>query len=117
MTDLRNRVTLIGHAGKDPEFREFGKDSRLATFSLATNETYKNAKGERVTETQWHNIAVWGKTADFAKQYIKKGSYLVVDGKIVNRSYETKEGEKRYITEIVANQLSFLSTKNQESAA
>ncbi len=111
MSDLKNRVSLIGHVGADPEVKSFDANGKLAKFSLATNESYKNAKGERITETQWHNVVAWNGLAGLIENYVKKGSYLVLEGKLVNRSYEDKEGKKRYITEIVANDLNFLGAK------
>lgn len=81
----------------------------MAKFSLATNESYKNAKGEKVTDTQWHNVVAWGKTAEIAENYLKKGNEVAIEGKLVNRSYETKEGDKRYITEIKCSELLMLS--------
>lgn len=111
MSDLKNRVTLIGNVGAAPEVKTFDANGKLAKFSLATNETYKNGNGERVTETQWHNIVAWNGLAGMIEKYVKKGSYLVLEGKIVNRSYEDKEGKKRYLTEVVANELNFLGPK------
>lgn len=111
MSDLKNRVSLIGHVGGDPEVKAFDSNGKLAKFSLATNESYKNGKGERVTETQWHNVVAWNGLAGFIEKFVKKGSYLVLEGKIVNRSYEDKDGKKRYLTEIVANDLNFLGPK------
>lgn len=111
MSDLKNRVSLIGNVGADPEIKSFNGNGKLAKFSLATNESYKNSKGERVTETQWHNIVAWNGLAGFIEKYVKKGSYVVLEGKLVNRSYEDKEGKKRYLTEVVTNELNFLGTK------
>ena len=82
--------------------------SKLAKFSLATNETYKNTEGEKVTDTQWHNIVAWGKIAEIAENYLSKGKEIMVEGKLMSRSYETKEGEKRYITEVKCNELLML---------
>ena len=80
----------------------------MAKFAIATNETYKNAKGEKVTDTQWHNVVAWGKTAEIVENYLNKGKEVAVEGKLTTRSYETKEGEKRYITEIRCNELLML---------
>ena len=80
----------------------------MAAFSLATNETYYNNKGEKVTDTQWHNIVAWGKIAEIAENYLSKGNEIMVEGKLMSRSYETKEGEKRYITEVKCNELLML---------
>lgn len=109
MNTLRNKVQLIGNLGKDPEVINLEGGSKLAKFSLATNESYKNAKGEKVTDTQWHNVVAWGKTAEIAENYLKKGNEVAIEGKLVNRSYETKEGDKRYITEIKCSELLMLS--------
>jgi single-strand DNA-binding protein len=83
----------------------------LAKFSIATNESYKNAKGEKVTDTQWHNVVAWDKTAKIVESYLTKGKEVAVEGKLTSRSYETKEGEKRYITEIVCSELMMLGSK------
>jgi len=110
MKSLRNSVKLIGHVGKDPEVKTFG-DRTKAAFSIATTDNYKNAKGEKVADTQWHNLVVWGKLADIAGKYVKKGSEVAVEGKLVHRVYETDKGEKRYITEINVNELEMLGAK------
>ncbi|WP_228853538.1 single-stranded DNA-binding protein [Aegicerativicinus sediminis] len=105
MNTLRNKVQLIGNLGNDPEIINLESGKILAKFSIATNETYKNAKGERITDTQWHNVVAWGKTANLVQQYLTKGKEVAIEGKLTNRSFETKEGEKRYITEVVCNEL------------
>ncbi len=109
---MRNKVQLIGNLGMDPEVKTLESGKQMVRFSLATNETYKNAKGERVTETQWHNLIAWGKTADLAGNYLKKGSEVAVEGKLVNRTYNDKEGTKKFITEIVVNEFLMLGSKN-----
>lgn len=111
MKTLRNSVQLIGRLGKDPEVRTFEKGSKLASFSIATTDSYKNQKGEKVEDTQWHNIVIWGKLAEIAGKYLKKGSEVVVEGKLVHRSYETTSGEKKYITEINVNDLVMVGSK------
>ena len=111
MSDLKNRVNLIGNVGAAPEVKSFDGNGKLAKFSLATNESYKNAKGERVTETQWHNVVAWNGLAGLIEKHVKKGSYVVLEGKLVNRSYEDKDGKKRYLTEVVAHDLNFLGPK------
>ena len=108
MNALRNRVQLIGNLGNDPEIINLDGAGKLAKFAIATNETYKNAKGEKVTDTQWHNVVAWGKTAEIVENYLNKGKEVAVEGKLTTRSYETKEGEKRYITEIRCNELLML---------
>jgi single-strand DNA-binding protein len=111
MTSLRNSVHLIGRLGNDPEVRTFDSGKRKASFSIATSETYKNQKGEKVQETQWHNLVIWGKLADIAGQYLKKGSEVAIEGKLVHRAYETTAGEKKYITEINVNDMVMLGDK------
>uniref|UniRef100_UPI003F6A3E94 single-stranded DNA-binding protein n=1 Tax=Polaribacter sp. TaxID=1920175 RepID=UPI003F6A3E94 len=101
MSTLRNKVQLIGNLGNAPEIITLDSGKKLAKFSLATNENYKNAKGEKVTDTQWHNIVAWNKTADIIEKYLEKGNEVAIEGKLTSRSYETKEGDKRYVTEIV----------------
>ena len=112
MSTLRNKVQLIGNLGNNPEIITLDSGKKLAKFSIATNENYKNARGEKVTDTQWHNIVAWNKTADIIEQYLEKGNEVAIEGKLTSRSYETKEGEKRYVTEIVCNELLMLGGKN-----
>jgi single-strand DNA-binding protein len=111
MKSLRNSVQLIGHLGKDPELKTF-ENGKKASFSLATTETYKNQKGEKVKDTQWHNIVIWGKLADVAGKYLKKGEEVCVEGKLVHRMYESN-GEKKYVTEINVNDLLLLTQKGK----
>lgn len=110
MSTLRNHVQLIGRLGNDPQIKTFDSGKKMASFSLATNEKYRNSKGEQVEDTQWHNIVVWGKKADLVENYLKKGSEVGVQGKLVNRSYESN-GDKKYITEINMNELLMLDKK------
>jgi single-strand DNA-binding protein len=109
MKSLRNSVQLIGRIGKDPEVKDFEK-SRKASFSIATTDVYKNPKGEKVQDTQWHNVVVWGKLAGIVERYLKKGQEVALEGKLVHRSYEVK-GEKKYITEINVNDIVMLGGK------
>ncbi|SRR5690554_6820086 len=111
MSTLRNKVQLIGNLGKDPEIVNFDGDKKLAKFTIATNETYKNQKGEKVTDTQWHNVVAWGKTAGIIENYLTKGKEVAIEGKLTSRSYDDKDGNKRYITEIVCNELVMLGSK------
>ena len=113
MKNLRNSVQLIGHLGKDPEVKTFGSGKKLTSFSMATSETYKDQNGEKVEDTQWHNIVMWGKVAEIAAKYLKKGEEVCVQGRIIHRNYETENGEKRYITEINVNDLLMLSKKDK----
>ncbi|MDC6366169.1 MULTISPECIES: single-stranded DNA-binding protein [Flavobacteriaceae] len=108
MSSLKNKVQLIGNLGNDPEMVTMENGNKLAKFSIATNETYKNTAGEKVTDTQWHNLVAWGKLAEIAENYLAKGKEVMIEGKLTSRSYETKEGEKRYITEVKCNELLML---------
>ena len=111
MNNLRNKVQLIGHLGNNPEIVNLDAGKKLAKFSIATNESYKNAKGETIKETQWHNLVAWGKTAEIIEKYLQKGSEVAIEGKLVNKNYDDKDGNKRYITEIVVNELLMLGSK------
>ena len=108
MYALKNKVQLIGNLGSAPEVRNTESGKKLVRFSVATNEQYKNAKGERVTETQWHNLFAWGTIADIAEKYLTKGAEVAIEGKLINRNYMDKEGNKKYITEIQVNELLML---------
>ena len=108
MSTLRNTVQLIGHVGNDPEILNLDSGKKLAKFSIATNESYKNSKGEKITDTQWHNIVAWGKTAELVENYVPKGKEVGIEGKLTTRSYEDKDGNKRYFTEVVCNELLLL---------
>ncbi|WP_100613927.1 single-stranded DNA-binding protein [Confluentibacter citreus] len=108
MSAIKNKVQLIGNLGNDPEIINLESGKMLAKFTIATNESYKNNKGERVTDTQWHNVVAWGKTAEIIEKYVTKGKEVAIEGKLTSRSYETKEGEKRYITEVVCSELLML---------
>lgn len=112
MNTLKNRVQLIGNLGRDPEIKNFDGGKKMVKVSVATNETYKNTAGEKVTETNWHNLVAWGKTAELAEKYLKKGSEVAVDGRLVTRSYDDKEGAKHYITEVIVQEFLILDTKN-----
>ena len=111
MSTLRNKVQLIGNLGSNPEIITLDGGKKIAKFSIATNESYKNAQGEKVTDTQWHNVVAWNKTADIIEKYLEKGNEVAIEGKLTSRSFDTKEGEKRYITEIVINELLMLGKK------
>ena len=111
MNALRNKVQLIGNLGNNPEVITLESGKKLAKFSIATNESYKNAQGEKVTDTQWHNVIAWNKTAEIVEKYLSKGNEVAVEGKLTSRSYEDKEGVKKYITEIVVNELLMLGGK------
>ena len=111
MNTLRNKVQLIGNLGNSPEIRTLDGGKKLAKMNLATNESYKNAKGERVKETQWHNLIAWGKTADIIEKYLKKDSEIAIEGKLINGNYTDKDGIKRYTTEIQVNEFLILGPK------
>ena len=108
MNTLRNKVQLIGNLGNDPEIINLESGKTLAKFSIATNESYKNAQGEKVTDTQWHNIVAWGKTAQIVEKYVAKGKEIAVEGKLTTRSWEDKDGTKRYTTEVICSELLLL---------
>ena len=112
MNNLRNRVQLIGNLGNTPEIINLESGKKLVKFSLATNETYRNDKGEAIKETQWHKIVAWGKTADIVTNHLQKGNEVAIEGKLVSRSYKDQNGNKKYITEIVVNELLMLGGKN-----
>jgi single-strand DNA-binding protein len=115
MNALKNKVQLIGNLGNAPEIKKTDNGKKLARFSIATNETYQNAKGEKVTETTWHNLVAWGKLADVAEKYLIKGTEIVIEGKLINRSYNDKEGNKKYISEVQVNEMLMLGSKEKAS--
>jgi len=110
-----NKVILVGRVGKDPEVRHLDNNSVVASFTLATNESYKNKSGEKVTNTEWHNIVVWRSLAEIAGRYVKKGTMLYVEGKIRTRAWNDKDGNKRYTTEIEADNFQMLSSRGEDS--
>jgi len=112
MNSLRNQVQLIGHIGQDLDTKSFDSGMLLAKAPIATNEYYRNNKGEKIQETQWHNIVAWGKTAELMKQMVQKGDELAIKGKLVHRKYEDSTGQLRYISEVVVNEFIKLSAKN-----
>ena len=105
MNSLRNSVRLIGNLGGTPEVKELHQGKKMAKFSLATTENYKDADGNKVSETQWHNIVAWGRQADFAQKYLEKGNQIAIEGKLLTRMYVDREGIKRYFTEINVNEI------------
>lgn len=113
MNSVKNKVQLIGHVGQDPEIKNL-ENSKLAKFTIATSESYKNSNGEKVENTQWHNVTAWGKTAEIVEKYFTKGQFVCIEGKLEHSSYETEQGEKRYRTDVVANQVLILSKKGTE---
>jgi len=106
---MKNRVQLIGNVGNDPEIKTLENGKKLAHITIATNDHYKNDKGEKVEQTEWHRVTAWGKTAEIIEKYVVKGKEVGIDGKLTHRSYDDKNGEKRYITEVVVNEILLLS--------
>ena len=110
MYAMKNKVQLIGNLGQAPAIKTTESGKKLAQFSVATNESYQNALGEKVTETQWHQVVAWGKLADIVEKYLIKGKEVAIEGKLVNRNYTDKQGVKHYATEVVASDLLMLGT-------
>lgn len=111
MYALKNKVQLIGNLGNAPEVKTLESGKKMARFSVATNENYRNAKGEKVTETQWHNLVAWGKVAEIVEKFLTKGKEVAIEGKLISRSYNDKEGNKKYITEVQVTELLLLGAK------
>lgn len=109
---IRNKVQLVGYAGQDPEIKTFGESGKLAKFSVATTESYKDNNGEWKETTTWHNVTAWRSLAERAERQIRKGSYLLIEGKLVNRDYMGADNVKRYITEVQAESFLVLDKKN-----
>src|SRR5688500_14398724 len=105
MSNLKNSVRLVGFVGNQPEVKTVGSNKKLVRMSIATNDFYKNDKGEKVEDTQWHNLVLWDKTAAIAEKYIKKGSEITIEGKLTSRTYTDKEGNQKWMTEIIVNEL------------
>lgn len=108
MNAIKNKVQLIGHVGQEPEIKTFDGGKKVANITIATNESYTNSKGEKVENTEWHRITAWGKVAEIIDKYVVKGKEIAIEGKLTHRSYDDKDGNKRYITEIVASELLLL---------
>lgn len=111
MKQLVNKVQLIGNLGAAPEFKTLDNGNNMARFSIATNESYRDKNGEKVENTQWHNVVAWGKSAELLNQYLDKGSKVAIEGKLVNRSWDDKDGNKHYTTEVVVNDFMMLDKK------
>lgn len=105
MNALRNKVQLIGHVGQEPEIKTLEGGKKVANITIATNEVYYKENGDKVENTEWHKVVAWGKTAEIIEKYVTKGKEIAIEGKLTHRSYDDKNGEKRYITEVVANEL------------
>lgn len=115
MNTLKNSVTLIGNLGKEVEIKELASGGKRAKIVLATNDYYKNNKGETVTETQWHNLVAWGKTAEMMASMLIKGNEVAIQGKLMHRSYEDKDGNMRYTSEVKVNEFMKVSRKEKEA--
>jgi len=113
MNALRNSVRLIGHLGDNPKLRKLDGDKYVANFSLATNENFHDHNGNKMAETTWHKLVAWGKQAEVAEKYLKKGTEIAVEGKLTNHSYEDKNGETHFVTEIVVNEILVLDKKSE----
>jgi single-strand DNA-binding protein len=109
MNKLRNSVNLIGNLGMDPEIKLLESGKKLARFSVATSELYRNAEGEQIKETQWHQVVAWGGNATIAEKFLKKGREVALNGRLSHRSYEDKNGNTRYLTEVIVNEIVLLN--------
>ncbi|MCP2026266.1 single-strand DNA-binding protein [Flavobacterium sp. HSC-32F16] len=108
MNAMKNRVQLIGNVGNDPEVKTLESGKKLAHLTIATNEIYRNDKGDKVEQTEWHRVTAWGKTAEIIEKFVVKGKEVAIEGKLTHRSYDDKNGEKKYITEVVVNEILLL---------
>jgi single-strand DNA-binding protein len=108
MYNLKNKVQLIGHLGKDPEVKTIESGKKVASFTMATNEQYRNAQGQKIEETQWHYLVAWGGIAEVVEKYLTKGAEVLVEGKIQNRTYTDKDGNKKYFSEVQVSELLML---------
>jgi single-strand DNA-binding protein len=116
MNSLRNKVHLIGRLGSAPEVKTFDNGKKMAQFSLATNESYRNDQGEKITDTQWHHIVLWGKSAELAEQFLAKGSEVALEGRLTYRDYVDKEGNKRSATDVVGYEFLMLDHNKKTQA-
>jgi single-strand DNA-binding protein len=114
MNSLRNRVQLIGYIGADPEVKTFESNKKVARLSIATNDEYTDKDGQKVKQTQWHQLVVWNKLADICEKYLKKGHEIAVEGKLTYRTWNDKDGKSHNITEIVVNELLMMGGKTKE---
>jgi single-strand DNA-binding protein len=108
MNAMKNRVQLIGHVGQEPEVKTLDGGKKVANITIATNDYYINDKGEKIENTEWHRVTAWGKTAEIIEKYVTKGKEVAIDGKLTHRSYDDKDGTKRYVTEVVVNDILLL---------
>ena len=102
---MRNKVQLIGHVGQEPEIKNLEGGKKVATITIATNEVYYKENGDKVEQTEWHRVKAWGKIAEIVEKYVTKGKQVAIDGKLSHSSYDDKDGNKRYVTDIIANEL------------
>jgi single-strand DNA-binding protein len=109
-----NKIFLIGNVGKVPEVRTTSNGKKVAQFSVATSESYKDKSGNKVSNTEWHNVVVWSPLAEIVEKYVNKGDQIFIEGKVTNRSYDDKDGNKKYITEVVARDITLLGGKKAE---
>jgi len=116
MKNLKNSVRLVGFLGKDPEVKVFQSGKKKAQFLLATRENYRNAQGEQMSETQWHNVVAWGRNATLAEQYLQKGKQVAIAGRLIHNSYEDKAGIRQFVTEILMNELVMLDRRTASKA-
>lgn len=115
-TMVKNRVQLLGNLGRDPELKEFEGGKRRLRMTLATNEKFEYSTGQSKEDTQWHSVVAWGRTAEQAAEVLKKGSFVSIEGRLVHRNYEDKEGQKRYVTEVVMTQFQVVERKPEVAA-
>ncbi|MFB9077915.1 single-stranded DNA-binding protein [Flavobacterium procerum] len=108
MNAMKNRVQLIGNIGNDPEIKTLESGKKLAHLTIATHDVYRNEKGDKVEQTEWHRVTAWGKVAEIIEKFVTKGKEVVIDGKLTHRSYDDKNGEKKYVTEVVVNEILLL---------
>lgn len=105
---MKNRVQLIGHVGQDPEVKSFDGGKKVANLNIATNDVYYKDEGEKVEQTEWHRVTAWGKIAEIVEKHVVKGKEIAVEGKLTHRSYDDKNGEKRYVTEVLVSEILLL---------
>jgi single-strand DNA-binding protein len=116
MNTLRNKVQLIGHLGANPEIRSFENGKSVARFTLATTDSYTDPSGKKISDTQWHNIVAWGGLAKTAEKYLLKGSEIAVEGKLVHRTFDGKDGNKKYYTEVIINDMVMFRNRNEKDS-
>ncbi len=108
MSTLRNNVQLIGNVGNNPEIKNLESGKKVANFSMATNDFYRNGKGEKMQDTQWHNLVAWGKSAEIVENFVSKGKEVAIKGKLTSRSYQAEDGTTKYVTEVMINEILLL---------